>query len=63
MRGLDLEAKILSDEVGTLLTNEESRRVRVRAEVVRAEREIGDLEVSRAVNIKAAKSSALDYWK
>ena len=58
VRGTDLEAELARKDVGSLLADEESRAVRVGAEVVGADRQIGDLETLCAVDVELAVDDA-----
>ena len=53
MRSADLEAELAKEDVGGLLADQQGRAVRVRAEVIRADREVDALEVLRAVDVEA----------
>ena len=52
VREAKLEAEFLSNEVGSLLADEKSGRIGVRAEVVWADTEVDALQVLRAVDAK-----------
>lgn len=61
LQGSARVAKILGDERGSLLANEQSGRVGVAADVVGTDGKIGDLEALDAVNVQAlVQNTVLD---